>query len=148
MLILAWCNNCGMSVKMCGKWKVLDLSGDLWTSVYLICVLFLNTTEVNVILYTLSELLVMLRWWAVPHAHNVLSSKDDTRWQVQPDLAATVTVATAAETITVLYVSVLSQGENTISLYSRSAPHHCQGRIALRHDTKSHHVISQNKLQL
>lgn len=45
-------------------------------------------------------------------------------------------------------VPVLSWGENTSSLYSRNAPHHRQGRTALRHDTKTHHVISQNKLQL
>ncbi len=43
--------------------------------------------------------------------------------------------------------SLLPQGENTSSSSCWSAPHHCQGRTALRHDTKTHHVISQDKLQ-
>lgn len=51
----------------------------------------------SVTLYTLTDPLVMLRWQgrlsssggAVLHTHNFLSGKDNARWQVQPDLAAT-----------------------------------------------------------
>lgn len=158
LLILRWCNNCGLSVKICGNRKVLDLSGDLLVSKHqclllMYCIQTLQR-EFAVILYTLTDPLVMLRWQereflsggAVPTYTQCFIQQGRCKvtgvtWP-WPDHGHRWHCSWDQDWIS---VSVLPWGENTSSSYSRGA-HHCHGTTALRHDTKTHLVISQNKL--